>query len=122
MLTGSLAPNGAVIKRSAASTALEKHTGPAVVFNDIDDLANRPIDFFDHIAIQTAFGFAAKLVAHVQGDVQRLPGGNRHGGRQVRGETVESGAAEVEGLGRGEGIREMQGVLRLAAAVKLVLT
>src|SRR5438093_6626744 len=44
VLTGSLAPNGAVIKRSAATSALEKHTGPAVVFTDVDDLVNRVDD------------------------------------------------------------------------------
>jgi len=44
VLRGNLAPNGAVIKRSAAASALEKHTGPAVVFEDIDDLASRVDD------------------------------------------------------------------------------
>jgi dihydroxy-acid dehydratase len=44
VVRGNLAPNGAVIKRSAAATALEKHTGPAVVFEDIDDLARRVDD------------------------------------------------------------------------------
>jgi dihydroxy-acid dehydratase len=41
VLHGSLAPNGAVIKRSAATGGLEKHVGPAVVFDDIDDLSRR---------------------------------------------------------------------------------
>ena len=44
VLRGNLAPNGAVIKRSAAASALEKHTGRAVVFEDIDDLAARVDD------------------------------------------------------------------------------
>ncbi len=44
VLSGNLAPNGAVIKRSAASSDLAKHLGPAVVFEDIDDLANRVDD------------------------------------------------------------------------------
>ena len=44
VLWGNRAPNGAVIKRSAAASALEKHTGPAVVFEDIDDLASRVDD------------------------------------------------------------------------------
>ena len=44
VLRGSLAPSGAVIKRSAATGALERHTGPAVVFEDIDDLASRVDD------------------------------------------------------------------------------
>jgi len=44
VLQGSLAPSGAVIKRSAATSALEKHSGLAVVFDDIDDLARRVDD------------------------------------------------------------------------------
>jgi dihydroxy-acid dehydratase len=44
VVSGNLAPNGAVIKRSAAGAALEKHIGPAVVFEDIDDLASRVDD------------------------------------------------------------------------------
>jgi dihydroxy-acid dehydratase len=44
VLRGSLAPDGAVIKRSAATSALEKHGGPALVFDDIDDLARRVDD------------------------------------------------------------------------------
>ncbi|MBY0337362.1 MAG: dihydroxy-acid dehydratase [Acetobacteraceae bacterium] len=41
VLRGSLAPQGAVIKHSAASPHLLTHTGPAVVFDDYDDLAAR---------------------------------------------------------------------------------
>ena len=41
MLRGSLAPDGAVIKRSAASPDLLRHRGPAVVFEDVYDLAAR---------------------------------------------------------------------------------
>jgi L-arabonate dehydrase len=37
VLRGNLAPNGAVIKPSAATPALMTHTGRAVVFEDIDD-------------------------------------------------------------------------------------
>lgn len=37
VLRGNLAPNGAVLKPSAATTALMKHRGRAVVFEDIDD-------------------------------------------------------------------------------------
>jgi hypothetical protein len=36
VLRGNLAPDGAVIKPSAASPALMKHTGRAVVFEDIE--------------------------------------------------------------------------------------
>ncbi len=41
VLTGSLAPDGAVIKQSAADPSLLKHTGPAVVFADRADLDAR---------------------------------------------------------------------------------
>ena len=41
VLRGSLAPDGALIKRSAASPELLKHRGPAVVFEDVHDLAAR---------------------------------------------------------------------------------
>jgi dihydroxyacid dehydratase/phosphogluconate dehydratase len=41
VLRGNLAPNGAVIKQSAASKTLLSHTGPAVVFSSAADLAKR---------------------------------------------------------------------------------
>lgn len=41
VLRGNLAPNGAIIKQSAASAKLMKHTGRAVVFTSMEDLANR---------------------------------------------------------------------------------
>lgn len=41
ILTGNLAPNGAVIKTAAASPELLVHRGPAVVFNDYNDLETR---------------------------------------------------------------------------------
>jgi dihydroxy-acid dehydratase len=41
VLRGNLAPNGAVIKHTACEPRLLKHTGPAVVFRDYDDLAAR---------------------------------------------------------------------------------
>ncbi|HYH29656.1 MAG TPA: dihydroxy-acid dehydratase, partial [Pseudonocardia sp.] len=41
VLRGSLAPNGCVIKTTAASPHLLRHTGPAVVFDDYEDLAAR---------------------------------------------------------------------------------
>ncbi|HET9369424.1 MAG TPA: dihydroxy-acid dehydratase, partial [Vicinamibacterales bacterium] len=40
-LRGSLAPDGAVFKRAAASAGLLQHEGPALVFDDLDDLAAR---------------------------------------------------------------------------------
>ncbi len=41
VLRGNLAPDGAVLKRSAASPHLLRHTGPAVVFSNYNDLAAR---------------------------------------------------------------------------------
>ncbi len=41
VLRGNLAPDGAVIKPIAADPALLRHTGPAVVFDDYNDLARR---------------------------------------------------------------------------------
>ncbi len=40
-LRGNLAPNGAIIKQSAASQTLMQHEGRAVVFRDAEDLARR---------------------------------------------------------------------------------
>ncbi|MDG4886839.1 L-arabinonate dehydratase [Mesorhizobium sp. WSM4887] len=41
VLKGNLAPDGAVIKRSAAEPRLLKHRGPAVVFRDYNDMTAR---------------------------------------------------------------------------------
>ena len=41
MLRGNLAPDGAVIKPTAADPQLLKHTGQAVVFEDYNDMAAR---------------------------------------------------------------------------------
>jgi dihydroxy-acid dehydratase len=44
ILYGNLAPNGAVIKPTAAEPRLLKHTGPAVVFKSYDDMLKRVDD------------------------------------------------------------------------------
>lgn len=41
VLRGNLAPNTAIIKQSAATDSLLKHSGRAVVFDGLEDLANR---------------------------------------------------------------------------------
>ncbi len=41
VLHGNLAPRGAVIKQSAASPKLMRHTGRAVVFDSVEDMATR---------------------------------------------------------------------------------
>jgi dihydroxy-acid dehydratase len=40
-LSGNLAPDGAIFKRAAATEALFEHEGRAVVFENLEDLANR---------------------------------------------------------------------------------
>jgi dihydroxy-acid dehydratase len=46
VLRGNLAPNGAVIKLSAATASLTRHVGRAVVFENIEDYRNRIDDPF----------------------------------------------------------------------------
>jgi dihydroxy-acid dehydratase len=41
VLRGNLAPDGALLKQAAATPTLLQHTGPAVVFEDLADLAQR---------------------------------------------------------------------------------
>ena len=41
VLRGNLAPDGAIIKQSAASPELLRHTGRAVVFDSVEDMTNR---------------------------------------------------------------------------------
>jgi len=41
ILTGSLAPQGAAIKLSAATASLTSHEGPAIVFDSLDDVSKR---------------------------------------------------------------------------------
>jgi dihydroxy-acid dehydratase len=60
ILRGNLAPDGAVIKPPAADQRLLKHTGPAVVFRDYNDMAARiddealPVDEDSVIVLQNA--------------------------------------------------------------------
>jgi dihydroxy-acid dehydratase len=44
VVRGSLAPSGALVKRSAASPQLLRHRGPALVFEDVHDVAARVDD------------------------------------------------------------------------------
>jgi dihydroxy-acid dehydratase len=41
VLRGNLAPNGALIKQSAATESLLQHTGPAVVFDSVEDMTKQ---------------------------------------------------------------------------------
>ena len=64
VLRGSLAPDGAVLKRSAATPGLLKHRGPALVFESPTDLAERIDDpalpvTADHVLVLRNSGPAA---------------------------------------------------------------
>jgi dihydroxy-acid dehydratase len=60
VLHGNLAPDGAVIKPAAMEPQLQRHTGPAVVFRDYNDMAARiddpalPVDKDSVIVLQSA--------------------------------------------------------------------
>jgi dihydroxy-acid dehydratase len=60
VLHGNLAPNGAIIKQAAASPALLKHSGRAVVFTSLQDMADRidssalDVEADDVLALQNA--------------------------------------------------------------------
>jgi len=41
VLTGNLAPRGAIIKHAAATPALLQHRGPAIVFDSVEDMTHR---------------------------------------------------------------------------------
>ncbi len=43
-----------------------------VLLQGVEDLAHRPVDLLDHVAVEPALGFAAKLVAHVERDVGHI--------------------------------------------------
>lgn len=63
-LHGSLFPDGAIIKAAAASPELMRHKGPAVVFDSLDDLAERVDDPSvgitpDHVLVLRNIGPAA---------------------------------------------------------------
>src|SRR4051812_26040762 len=60
VLRGNLAPAGAIIKPSAASPSLMRHTGRAVVFESIEDLDAR----IDNPALEVE----CRLRARVEGD------------------------------------------------------
>jgi dihydroxy-acid dehydratase len=60
VLRGNLAPDGAVIKPAAMEAHLQRHTGPAVVFRDYNDMAERiddpalPVDKDSVLVLQSA--------------------------------------------------------------------
>ena len=91
VLAGSLAPNGAVLKQSAASPSLLRHRGRAVVFTDRDDLARRiddpdlDVDETCVLVLQNAGAVGAPGLPGVGGaaDPEEAPrqGRARHGAR-----------------------------------------
>jgi dihydroxy-acid dehydratase len=60
VVRGSLAPRGAIVKRTVGSERLMRHSGSAVVFDDIDDLAARiddpslPVDASSVLVLRNA--------------------------------------------------------------------
>ena len=58
VLHGNLAPGGAVIKQSAASPNLMRHTGRAVVFDSVEDMVTR-IDLPIWMCMPRTFWFYA---------------------------------------------------------------
>ena len=87
-LSGSLAPDGAVIKTAAAAEALLRHRGPAVVFESPEDAAARIDDpalgiTADHVLVLRNAGPHRRR--HARGRIAadstppRPPGGTRHG-------------------------------------------
>ncbi len=67
VLYGNLAPNGAVIKHTAAEAHLLQHTGPAVVFENYSDLAARidneqlPVTADSVLVLQNAGPLGARI-------------------------------------------------------------
>jgi dihydroxy-acid dehydratase len=53
VLNGTLAPRGAIVKPSVADARLLEHRGPALVFEDIDDVADRVDDPELHVTPET---------------------------------------------------------------------
>ncbi|MEQ1738015.1 MAG: dihydroxy-acid dehydratase, partial [Rhodoglobus sp.] len=70
VLRGNLAPRGAIIKPSAATAELLQHTGPAVVFDSIEDLRARIDDPDLGHAWVAARAAAAQHEHGVGGDVE----------------------------------------------------
>lgn len=53
VVRGTLAPDGAIIKRSGSSEKLRKHRGPALVFDGVEDLHERIDDEFSAVTPET---------------------------------------------------------------------
>jgi hypothetical protein len=130
VLRGNLAPNGAIIKPTAAEPHLLQHAGRAVVFSDYDDMAKRIDDVADSekaVAQRRArhgtdFGCAHErhFVRHlraacVSGVAHRRPARLRPGRRSHRARCIASQARA-----QGERCRAREaacGMERAAAAV-----
>ena len=91
-LFGSLAPRGAILKRSAATPALFETEARAVVFDGLEDLANR-ID--DPALDVTAAG-------HPGAEERRPADAGGHAGGGLSADPAEAGARRGEGHGAHE--------------------
>ena len=88
-LFGSLAPEGAILKRSAADKNLFEKEGRAVVFSSLEDLSNR-IDDPDLDVTEDDF-----LVMQNAGPKS----GTRHAGSRLFANPVQAGAGRAQGYG-----------------------
>ena len=91
-LFGSLAPRGAILKRSAATPALFETEARAVVFDGLEDLANR----IDDPALDVTER------RHPGAEERRLADAGGHAGGGLSADPAEAGARRREGHGAHE--------------------
>ena len=89
LLSGNLAPNGALIKQAATTPALLKHTGRAVVFRSLQDLAER-VDAPD---------LEVDARRHPRAEERRAEGGAGHAGGGLSADPQEAGGGRGQGHG-----------------------
>ena len=91
-LFGNLAPQGAILKRSAADASLFEHEGRAVVFSSLEDLAARVDDPEARCRCQGYPGAAecrpSLGVGHAGGGLSADPEETCHAGRQGHGARI----------------------------------
>ena len=88
ILYGNLAPNGAVIKQSAATESLPKHTGRAVVFEDHSDLMER----LDHPDLDID---ASCVMVLKNGGPRGSPGMPEYGNMSIPAKLLKQGVEDM---------------------------
>ncbi len=88
VVRGSLAPDGAVIKRAAAAAELMQHRGPALVFDGLEDLARRIDDPALNVTPQTV------LVLRYAGPIG-APGMPEAGGIPIPRKLAQAGVKDM---------------------------